>query len=364
MATHSFPRLASGRELAWLCLMNGVSVSTLYWAQSLVLRAAAEFGPSPIVRLMPGATLAGYAAGVALLAAVARDLTTPTGLVLHLLVLTAGLCAAASAPEPILAAAACLIIGLGCSLTQRLLACATSAVPAEARSETIGWIIASGLSGIVLARAFVPVASAWLGWRAMFWTDAVIVTAVGLGATFAIQRTGLFPQHRNLASLPSAKELWRREATLRRAAVQQAVVFAAFNLGWALFPRLLNTDGVEPGIPMGAVASLGAGAAILSGRLCTQRSPAKVASAGLLVAAIAITVLIVSIAASGARSAWIYVLAMALLDISTQAALVGNQARAQSLATSPAMRGRVTAIVTTIGFAGGAIGAALGNLIL
>jgi predicted MFS family arabinose efflux permease len=348
--------------LFWLAILNSASVSTLYWAQSLVLRAAAEFGPSPIVRLMPGATLAGYAVGVALLAAVARDLTSPSGLVLHLLVLTAGLCAAASAPEPTMAAFACLVIGLGCSLTQRLLASATSVVPPEARAETIGWIIAAGLVGVVLARACVPMASAHLGWRAMFWTDAVIVTVLGLGAAFACERSGPLPRRRTNLPVPSAVALWRGERTLRRAALQQAVVFAAFNFGWAVYPRLLMMDGAAPSIPMGMVATFGAGAALLSGRLCARWDPAIVATTGLRIAILAI-VLVATCSLSTTRTLPAYVAAMALLDISTQVALVANQARAQALASSPAMRGRLTAIVTTVGFAGGAVGAALGNLL-
>lgn len=362
MAAQTIPKSATGRELISLALMNGASVSTLYWAQSLVLRAAAELGPSPVIQLMPGATLAGYAAGVALLAAVARDLTSSSGFVLHLLVLTTGLCAVASASEPTVAMVACLVIGLGCSLTQRLLASATSAVPSEARSETIGWIIASGLFGIVLARACVPLASTLLGWRAMFWMDAVIVTTLGLVAISARERAGRLPQARNVAPLPAATTLWRREKILRRAAVQQGIVFAAFNLGWAVFPRLLHMDGVEPSIPMGIVASLGAGAAILSGRLCTRRDPARIANIGLLTAASAIILLIGLCGLTAERTVGMYIVVMAFLDIGTQLALVANQSRAQALASSPAMRGRITAIVTTIGFAGGALGAALGNL--
>ena len=55
-------------------------------------------------------------------------------------------------------------------------------------------------------------------------------------------------------------------------------------------------------------------------------------------------------------------IAMALLDVGTQTSLVANQARAQALATSPAMRGRLAAMVTTTGFTAGAVGAALGNV--
>jgi hypothetical protein len=55
---------------------------------------------------------------------------------------------------------------------------------------------------------------------------------------------------------------------------------------------------------------------------------------------------------------------MGLLDAGTQVALVANQTRAQALASSPAMRGRLAAIVTTIGFVGGALGSAIGNLVV
>ena len=56
-------------------------------------------------------------------------------------------------------------------------------------------------------------------------------------------------------------------------------------------------------------------------------------------------------------------MSMALLEIGTQLALVANQTRAQARAPTAATRGRITAIVTTIGFAGGAFGAAIGNLV-
>jgi predicted MFS family arabinose efflux permease len=338
--------------------MNGTSVSTLYWAQSLVIRAGAEFGPSPLVQLMPGATLAGYAVGVALLAAIARDLTSPTGLVLHVIVLTAALCIAAAAPSPVIAASACLLIGVGCSLTQRLLASATSMVAPEARAETIGWIIASGLFGIVLARALVPIAAAWFGWRTMFWGDAVLVALVGLAviAGSRLAETGVQAAHH--PKLPAAIVLWWAEPTLRHAAIQQGAVFATFNLGWALYPRLLTASGVAPILPMGIVASLGATAAVLAGQICRRKDPADIAAAGLVTSVLAITILLVC-----GGSFRLYVVAMALLDMSTQVSLVANQARAQALATSPAMRGRVTAMVTTVGFAGGALGAALGNLL-
>ena len=341
-----------------LIAANGVTVSTLYWAQSVVARAVVEFGPSPAISLMPGATLAGYAVGVALLAAWSRDLTSPRGLGLHAVFLSVGLCIAAAAPKPVFATMACVVIGLGCSLTQRLVACATSAVPSEYRPRTIGWIIAAGLCGIVLARAFVPIASAWLGWRVMFWTVALLTGLCGSAATVACRRNQRHYAPASSAPLPTAVSLWRGEAVLRRAALQQAIVFAAFNLGWAIYPRLLGATSAAPTLSMAIVASLGAGAAVLSGRVCGLRDPAAVATTGFGAVALASVTFLVAGNAAGA-----YSVEMGLLDVGTQVALVANQARAQSLAFSHAMRGRLGAIVTTIGFAGGAIGAAIGNFI-
>jgi predicted MFS family arabinose efflux permease len=350
-------RPSPGRILIPLVVANGATVSTLYWAQSVVTRAAAEFGPSADVRLMPGATFAGYAAGVALLASVAGDLTAPKGLGRHVLLLVASLSVAAAAPRPLVAALACFFIGLGCSLTQRLLACAASAVGPECRAETIGWIIAGGLCGIVLARAAVPAASELLGWRAMFWLDAALAAFAGLAATRAsahVRRRSRVPA---ATALPTAAWLWRREVTLRQAAIQQALVFAAFNLGWAIFPRLLAAEGTAPSVPMGIVASLGAAAALLSGRICGTWSPAGVARTGFAAVAVAVFAFVFAWQSS-------CYIPMALLDIGTQVALVANHARAQALASSPAMRGRLAAIVTAIGFAGGAVGAAIGNLLV
>src|SRR3954452_16586437 len=177
------PRLSAVRLLLPLTLANGIAVSTLYWGQAVVARAGDEFGRSAAISLMPGATLAGYAAGVAALATVAGDLTAARGLAWHFALLAAASCAAAAAPAPLVLTGACLFLGVGCALTQRLLATATSAVPSSERAKTIGRIIAAGLLGIVVARSGVPLAASWLGWRGVFWGDAALAALSGWTAT-------------------------------------------------------------------------------------------------------------------------------------------------------------------------------------
>ncbi len=359
MLAPSVSRSSALPLLIALFALNGVTVSTLYWAQSMASLARLDMGSSLWASLMPSATLAGYACGVAALAALARDMTTASGLGLHALVLGVGLGSAAVAPSAPLITLACLIVGIGCSLTQRALACAASAVSASYRGPVIGYVIASGLVGIIGARALVPAASAMVGWRMMFMLDAGLVCCCGIVAAIAAQRVDRRGWETDPAPLPNARVLWQREPTLRRAALQQGVVFAMFNAGWAVFPRLVSHEGASGAISMGVVAVLGAVAALIAGWVCKRRRPSEVASSGLCAVLFAATA---AVATKGTGP--LAFAAMALLDVGTQTALVANQAQAQALATSPAMRGRVAAIVTTIGFAAGALGAAIGNAVL
>ncbi len=356
MRSHSLLARPATASLAPYVATNGATVATLYLAQALVTPATAEFGPSTAILLMPGATLAGYAIGVGLSAAVARDLTARRGLALHLFLLTSSLCLGAWAWTPALGAIACLLIGSGCSLTQRLLASATSAVPAARRAQVIGWIIAGGLCGIVVARAGVPAAADVVGRRTLLLADACLIALLGCACLRATERV---PP--GLSAAPDRVEpawtLYHRFGSLRHAALHQTSAFAAYNLGWALYPRILAAEGANAAVPMGVVAALGTVAALVSGRLYQRHDPANIArSGGMAILFAGALALVAGRLPHGADAA------MAMLDIGTQIALVANQARAQSCAADPATRGRMAAIVTTLGFLGGAIGAAIGNL--
>jgi hypothetical protein len=346
---------AYSRLLLKLALANGVAVSTLYWGQAVVARAAEEFGPSLALGLMPGATLAGYAGGVAVLAWLSRDLTAARGLAWHFGLLAGAALIAGAAPVALVLTAACLGVGAGAALTQRLLVIATSAAAPGRQAQSIGWIIAAGLLGIVVARSCIPLVAAYVGWRPVFWADAGLAGACGWAAAAAARVGRLVPE---TAPPPSAIALWHRESQLRLAALQQAGVFAAFNMGWALFPRLLLSLDSLAWLAMAGVPLLGAAAALGAGRFCRRVDGAAVARAGTVTVGLGAATL-----ALGWRLAASCCVAMSLIDAGTQIALVANQARAQSLADGPAMRGRLAAIVTTVGFLGGAAGSALGNLL-
>ncbi len=343
--------------MAPLALASTLATSSLYWAQSLAGQAAAELGRSVPLAMAPGATLLGYAGGVAALAALSRDLSSPRGLARHGVALALALCLAAAAPNGPCLALACLAVGAGCALTQRLLVSATTLVPASRRAQAIGVIICSGLLGIVFARAWVGEAAAVIGWRRMVLADAAAALCACLAAAWLCP---LRAAPTRQTDLPSPLALLRDVPALRGAALAQAVAFAAFNMGWSLFPAASHASSMA----RAAIATAGAAAALWSGRACRRRPPRAVAVLGLSAIAVAAVLAALVLATHLRPSGSLAYTAMTLLEVGTQVALVANQARAQAAAATVPVRGRLAAIMTTIAFGGGAAGAAIGNIVL
>ena len=346
------------RLLAPLSLANGVAVSTLYVNQGLLSRVGEDFGVSAQSLPLPAATLLGYALGVAGLAAFARDLADQRVLAAHHIGLVAALCMAAAAFSPAMLVAACFLVGVGCALTQRLLCCATQAASSRHRARNIGVVVAAGLCGIILARACGPELAAVLGWRGVFWANAVLAALAGLGSWAALARSRLPLLDESPVPVPTVAALWKEYAMLRSSAVQHAAMFAAFNMAWVAFPLTVSGIGGRPAALIAVVALLGAGAAFMSGRCCGKFGPARVASVG--IAAIAFSGAAWALGEQTSISCYVW---MALIDGGTQVALVANQTRVQSLVSTAPARGRLAAILTTVGFAGGAVGSAIGQLL-
>lgn len=343
--------------MAPLVAANALTVSSLYWAQSVSGQATAELGQPALVAIAPGATLLGYALGVAALATLSRDLSSPGGLALHGMCLAVALCLAAAAPNAACLALACLAVGAGCALTQRILVSSTTLVSEAKRAQAIGTIIAAGLLGIVFARAYVAETAAAIGWRCVFLVGAATTLTACLAAAGLSLNRSIVPTER--PKLPSPLALLRDVPALRAAATQQAILFAIFNMGWSLFPAVTHASPAA----RAAIATAGVLAALLSGRACRTLAPRAVARMGLFAVGSAAAFAALAVATSMPASGFLNYVAMAVLEIGTQVALVANQARAQAAASSVPVRGRLAAIMTTIAFCGGAAGAAIGNLL-
>jgi len=346
------------RKLITIALANGATVSTLYWVQSLPGLVVEEFGPAASNTLTPAATLMGYAMGVAGLAALAKELIGLKAFVIHLSFLVAALCTAAAAPTSVILFIACLSVGAGCALTQRLLCCATHTAEPGHRAQTIGWVIAAGLCGIIVARSLGPTLAELFGWRGMLWANAMVIGISGLVAVAAFTHSERTIRDAAPVFALNVLALWRNHEPLRCAAVQQAATFAAFNMAWAGFTATTRGTGQMPIVTTALITLAGAGAALVSGWYCDKRDTARIASIGVAVIAASGAALVFEQHTFVCSYIW-----MTLIDAGTQTALVANQARVQALATTASMRGRLAAILTTIGFAGGAAGSAGGFML-
>lgn len=351
MVSAELVRRASDRvTLALISLLTMATVSTIYWPQAMLAQIRADLGEPTVIALLPGASLLGYAGGVTALAVASQNLSSRGGLAVHLAVLVAGLAALAMAPTAMAAVVACMLMGAGCALTQRLLIIATNTHRPEQRAEIIGLVIASGLSGIVVARAWIGDVALLIGWRDTLVLDGLLVMAI-----LAALSTVSWPFSTELVARPiSAPLLWRRYPTLRHAALHQAVIFAAFNAGWAILPALTTTTPVIRAV----IAGVGALTAIVVGRTARLFRPARLAAIAPLFIAVAAALA----AFVTARLALIG--AMVCLEIGTQLALVANQTRAQAVAPDVGSRGRMASLVTAVGFVGGALGAAAANMVV
>ena len=331
------------------CLTNLVAVASIYTTQAMMPMIREDLGSGPLARAMPGLTLLGYALGVGGMALASRSLVERGRFGAHALVLVAGLIAIATSTTDYAAALGCLVLGVGCSITQRLLMIATTTNGPARRSEVIGMVIACGLTGIVISRAWVVNIGAIYGWR------TTMLGAAALAAAFATLACALTARREpTRARRPKTiAAVMRQHAGLRRACVQQACMFAAYNAGWAILPSLVATTSDARAV----IAALGATSALAAGRASRHGNPAEVARIGMTATACAAAAL--ALVGHGMAA----IAAMAALDVGTQIALVANQTRAQSLEQDVGDRGRLAAAVTSTGFMGGALGALVANLL-
>ena len=343
------PQVSNLATVALVSALTMATVSSLYWPQALLMQIRSGLDAPNLVALLPGAILLGYAIGVTALAIASHNLVGRGGFVWHVAILVAGLGALAAAPNGITALMACTLLGAGCALTQRLLIIATNVYRPERRAEIIGLLVASGLSGIVVARAWVGDIAQHLGWRNILLMNAALIATI---VAALLTRPWAKPAER-VARPISIAELWNSYATVRHAALHQAVIFAIFNAGWAILPTLTDTMPATRAI----VAGIGALTAVIAGRTARRLPPARLAKIApvFIVVAAAMATLIATHTA--------YIAAMALVEVGTQLALVANQTRAQAIAPDLGSRGRVASLVTAIGFAGGAFGAAAANIL-
>jgi predicted MFS family arabinose efflux permease len=339
----------------------GLIAANLYYAQPLISLIAPDIGlQQSFAGVILTLTQVGYCAGLVLLVPLG-DLIENRKLVLWTLsgAIIALLVSATAHSAPVYLAAA-LAIGLGSVAVQMLVPIAAHLASDAHRGRVVGNVMSGLLVGIMLARPVSSLIANAFGWRPVFGMSAAMMVLVGASLLRWL------PQRRPAAGqgyealIASLWTVVRDTPLLRRRALYQAALFAAFSLYWTAVPLVLMSPLVgltQRGIALFSLAGVaGALAAPVAGRLA-DRGHTRIAT-GMALATVALSFLVAWTGRSGSLAALLT--AGILLDLGVQANLVLGQRTIYTLGAH--LRGRLTGLFMAMMFAGGAIGSLLASL--
>ncbi|WP_020177619.1 MFS transporter [Methylopila sp. M107] len=340
----------------------GVIVANLYYAQPLVDLIARDLGISASVgSAVVALTQVGYAIGLILVAPLVDLFESRRLLTVTLAFAVAALLLAAFAPTGGVFLAAALSIGVASVAAQMLLPLVAGMEPEATRGRVVGTIMSGLLFGILLARPVAGVIADWFGWRAVFGLSAALTVATALSLRVLIPSRRPEGGVAYGAFLGSMWGLLREYPLLRRRALYQASLFAAFSMFWTASPmRLSEAYGWSHSL-IGLFALAGAGGALIA-PVAGRWADAGLTRPGTL-AAIASVALGFAVAGSDglAGAVWIGVAALlfgaVVLDMGVQANMIFGQRTIYGL--NPAARGRLNGLYVATLFLGGAFGSAI-----
>jgi predicted MFS family arabinose efflux permease len=337
----------------------GLAVANIYFAQPILDLLAASF------HVTQGAATSavtvvqiGYALGLVLLLPMG-DLLENRRLTSAMLVVTAAALVVAGTAQSLgVFLAASVLIGVTSVVAQILIPFAAHLAPEASRGRIVGWVGSGLLLGILLARTLSSLAAAVWGWRAIFFISAglMLVMAVVLARLLPSRK----PDHTTgyLTLMGSVWELVRTQPVLRRRALCQALMFAAFSGYWTGIAYQLMAvhgfDQAQVGV-FALVGAVGVVASPVAGRIADR---GDVFASGI---ALFIGVVAMVVARFGAGSVVLLGVAAVLLDVAMTTHQVLSQREIYQL--RPDARARINTVYMGSVFAGGALGSALAGLL-
>lgn len=341
-----------------LSLIAGGAVANIYYNQPLLGLLAQAFGHDASV-LVPTATLLGYGLGILSLVPLGDALPRRSLIVGQLLLLSGVLVAAGLSTSLSLLVLASFLIGILSTAAQQAVPFAAELAPDATRGRMVGQVMTGLLLGILLARTLSGLVGAWAGWRAVFVGAAGLSVALAALAWLGLPKGAPTTRLGYGALMASILDLVRTQPVLRRAALSQALLFAAFNAFWTTLALLVEAPpfGLDPagaGL-FGLIGAAGALCAPVAGRFADTRSPRPVLVGGAVLTLVAFAVF----GFLGGHSLVALAVGVLLIDIGINTALIANQTRVYALA--PGARGRINTVFFTAVFAGGALGASAGT---
>jgi predicted MFS family arabinose efflux permease len=336
----------------------GLCVANIYYIQPILPDMAASLRTSPqSVTPAISCTQIGYALGLFTL--------VPLGDVIDRRRLLTGLVTATAAVLAVIPFSAgiplfCLFFLLGLVGVAAMVIvpqAANMAVP-ERRGQVVGTVMTGLILGTLLCRTFAGGLADVAGWRSVYWVAAglmVVVCLVLRRLLPAAATPGQVSLRGYARLLGSVLVLVRHNSVLVERSLYGALGFATFNGLWTALPLRLSQSPYHygPGAIglLGLLGAAGALGASLAGKLADRGRQ-------VLVTAVAFAIITLSFAITVGYSAWLVILALAILliDFAVQGAHITNQATVFASVDS-ATRSRVTTAYMTTYFLGGGVGA-------
>lgn len=374
--THSSsasPRPALGAPALPLALVAllasgaGFAVASLYYSQPMLGLLGADLHASDrAIGLVPTLTQLGYALGILLLAPLGDRYDRKRIILIKAAVLTGALLLGGVAPAISTLWVASLAIGLSATLAQDLVPAAATLAPEHRRGKVVGTVMTGLLLGILLSRVVSGFVAERLGWRVVFLGAAGSIALIGAAMWQGLPRFQPTTTLRYRQLLGSLAQLWQRHGALRRATIAQASLSVGFSAFWSTLAVLLHGApfhlGSSAAGAFGLAGAAGALAAPIAGRLSDRRGPERVTRMGAGLAALAFAAMAASPLLSPHGRLLLLVGSAIAFDFGIQAALVAHQTVVYRI--EPAARSRLNAVLFVGVFAGMALGAVLGSLLL
>jgi predicted MFS family arabinose efflux permease len=201
----------------------------------------------------------------------------------------------------------------------------------------------------------------WLGWRAMFVGAALLVGLLGVVAARRLPRFAPTTNQPYAALLASLWTLWRLHPEMRRAALAQGCLSAAFSAFWSTLAVMLHRPpfgfGASVAGAFGLAGAAGALAAPMAGRLADRNGPEPVTRLGALLVVASFVAFTLA-----PHSLAILILGAVVFDLGIQASMIAHQSIVYGL--DPTARSRLNALLLGTMFVGMSIGSALGSIAL
>lgn len=342
-----------------MAISCGATVANLYYIQPLLANIAETFHVTQVsIGFAAMLTQFGYATGMIVILPLG-DIKERRKLIVTMLLLSACSLVSLSFSFNIsVLLISSFAVGFTSIIPQLIIPLAAQLSEQRQRGEIIGTIMSGLLIGILVSRTFSGILGGYFGWRIVYLIAAILMIVLMLSLRKMIPLSAPVSDLKYTQLLKSMTKLIKSEPVLREAALNGALMFAAFSAFWTSLIFLLegphyHLGSVAAGL-FGLVGISGALAAPLVGRIADKKGPKFAIGIGIMAVMISYLFFFLFEFKIGGL-----VLGVILLDLGVQSCNVCNQTRVTSI--NEETRNRLNTIYMVSFFLGGASGSFLGS---